>query len=410
MPQLAPLPRGYAAVRARLGELPACPGVYLFRDRSRRLLYVGKSVSLRQRVRSYFGEHAGRFPKLRRLRSRAAAIEWTETGSELEALLLESRLVKEHHPPFNRLLHRHRHLVFLRLDLSDPFPRLEVTEHLCRDGARYFGPFTLTADAERLADILSDTLRLRTCDPPGSRVHRIAPCLRRDLGLCHGPCVRPTDRAAYRDAVQSAILSFDRDGLPFREQLREEMADAAERLLFERAARLRDALASLDGIAGRQQAVISAVDALDVVAACPSRHAEHLELFLFSQGRFVDQHTIHRGILREPGSALEASRDLLRCRGGIRRASSPVAPSTRPSSPTPQTGSEVEPELLDQIFIISRWLRQHSGEGRHFLLPADEEANYLALRLGAWLRDVVLEVSEAPTAGTDTVDAEPGEE
>src|SRR5437868_2095878 len=115
MPELSPLPRGYAAVRDRLSELPACPGVYLFRDRSRRLLYVGKSVCLRQRVRSYFGEHAGRFRKLRRLRSRAASVEWTEAGSELEALLLESRLVKEHHPPFNVLLHRHRHLVFLRL-------------------------------------------------------------------------------------------------------------------------------------------------------------------------------------------------------------------------------------------------------------------------------------------------------
>src|SRR5205823_3745106 len=133
-------------------------------------------------------ESAGRCRKLRRLRSRISAVEWTETGSELEALLLESRLVKELHPPFNVLLHRHRHLVFLRLDLADRFPRLEVTENLQRDGARYFGPFTLTADAERLADILSDTLRLRTCDPPGDRVHRIPPCLRRDLGLCCAPC------------------------------------------------------------------------------------------------------------------------------------------------------------------------------------------------------------------------------
>src|SRR5947209_2269780 len=121
MPSLSSLPRGYAAVRALLGALPACPGVYRFHDRSGRLLYVGKSVCLRQRVRSYFGEAAGRSRKLRRLRCRVAAVEWTETGSELEALLLESRLVKAHHPPFNALLQRHRHLVFLRLDLADPF-------------------------------------------------------------------------------------------------------------------------------------------------------------------------------------------------------------------------------------------------------------------------------------------------
>src|SRR5438093_9399002 len=228
MPALSPLPQGYPAVRALLGQLPARPGVYLFHDRGGGLLYVGKSVCLRQRVRSYFSETAGRYRKLRRLRSRVSAVEWIETGSELEALLLESRLVKQWHPPFNALLHRHRHLVFLRLDLNDPFPRLEVTEQLRRDGARYFGPLVLTADAERLADILSDTLQLRTCDPPGRRVHLIPPCLRRDLGLCHAPCARPADAAAYAAAVRSAAEAFERDGRPFRERLRAEMTNAAE--------------------------------------------------------------------------------------------------------------------------------------------------------------------------------------
>jgi hypothetical protein len=395
MPVLSPLPHSYAAVRACLVALPAGPGVYQFRDRSGRLLYVGKSVCLRQRVRSYFGERAGHFRKLRRLRSRVAAVEWTETGSELEALLLESHLVKERHPPYNALLQRHRHLVFLRLDVADPYPRLEVTEHLYRDGARYFGPFTVTADAERLADILSDTLKLRTCDAPGERVHRVPPCLRRDLGLCHAPCQAPADTDTYVGAVRDAAVAFERDGLPFRERLRAEMADAAERLLFERAARLRDALTSLDGLAGRQQAVVSAVDSLDLVAACPSHRSDHLELFLFSGGRFVAQRSVGGELLRDPEGALESSRDLLRCRGEKEHREG--ATGRRGDTPTGRpSGSqtlEVEPELLDQLFIISRWLRRNSGEGRHFLLPADEEANFLALRLGAWLKGVAHEVT-----------------
>ncbi len=376
MPSLSPLPRGYAKIRERLGELPAGTGVYQFHDRAGDLLYVGKSVCLRQRVRSYFGEAGGRSRKLRRLRSRVAAVEWTETGSELEALLLESRWVKERHPPFNALLHRHRHLVFLRLDVADPFPRLQVTERLRRDGARYFGPLVLTADAERLADILADTLRLRTCDPPGERVHRIPPCLRRDLGLCHAPCVAPADQRAYQHAVREVGAAFEREGRAFRERLRAEMDEAAERLLFERAARLRDALRSLDALAGRQQAVLSAIDTLDVVAACPSRRPDHLELFLFSGGRFVIQRSLSRAELHDPEAALAAGRELVRRR---REAPAPV-------------GMDVEPELLDQLFIIARWLRRNSGEGRHFLLPADEEANMLALRLGAWLRDAARDV------------------
>jgi excinuclease UvrABC nuclease subunit len=373
MSSLSPLPRSYAAVRALLAQLPASPGVYLFLGRHGQLLYIGKSVCLRQRVRSYFGEAAGRSRKLRRLRSQARSVEWIETGSELEALLLESRLVKERHPPFNALLHRHRYLAFLRLDPADAYPRLEVTDRLRRDGAHYFGPFTRSADANHLAGILSDTLRLRTCDPPGHRVHRILPCLRRDMGLCHAPCAPPSDTAAYAAAVHEVERAFERDGHPFRERLRAEMTDAAERLIFERAARLRDALRSLEGMAGRQQAVLSAVDSLDLVAACPSSRRDYLELFLFSGGRFVEQRSVARERLVNPELALETARTLLR--------GHPRVPDN--------LGREVEPEVLDQLFIVSRWLRRHSGEGCHHLLPRDEESNFLALRLGAWLREII---------------------
>jgi excinuclease ABC subunit C len=152
------------------------------------------------------------------------------------------------------------------------------------------------------------------------------------------------------------------------------MTDAAERLVFERAARLRDALQSLEGLAGRQQALLSAIDSLDLVAACPSSRREHLEFFLFSGGRFVEQRSVARESLADPEVALETARAVLRGRG---RAAEIV-------------GGEVEPELLDQLFIVSRWLRQNSGAGCHFLLPRDEETNFLALQLGAWLRDLVV--------------------
>jgi hypothetical protein len=128
--------------------------------------------------------------------------------------------------------------------------------------------------------------------------------------------------------------------------------------------------------------MLSAVDSLDVVAACPSRHPGELELFLFSCGCFVEQRAVPRASLMDPERALETARSLLRCRV--------EAPAS--------LGGEVEPEVLDQLFIISRWLRQNSGEGGHFLLPRDEEANFLALRLGAWLHEtcslVVIEQEE----------------
>jgi excinuclease UvrABC nuclease subunit len=168
------------------------------------------------------------------------------------------------------------------------------------------------------------------------------------------------------------------------------MADAADQLQFERAARLRDALHSLDGLAGRQQALISAVDLLDVVAACPSRRPGDLELFLFSSGRFVHQETIGRDRLSLPEMALETARSLLRRRGDDRT--------------TP--GKDVEPEVLDQIFIVSRWLRQNSAAGQHILLPREEEPSFLALRLGAWLRETAISQNTPVESRTATTSEE----
>jgi hypothetical protein len=137
--------------------------------------------------------------------------------------------------------------------------------------------------------------------------------------------------------------------------------------------------------------VLSAVDALDVVAACPSRRPNHVELFLFCGGRFVEQRSLPRDRVWEPEFALETGRELLRQRGEAQDSGA---------------SAEVEPALLDQLFIIGRWLRRNSGEGRHFFLPADEEPNFLALRLGAWLREAAAEPMDEVAGTSNPTSAE----
>src|SRR4051794_36944556 len=129
-------------VRRRLGCLPDGPGVYLFRDAQGQIIYIGKSIHLRQRVRSYFQGRADESRKLLRLRQEARSIAWISTGSELQALLLESRMVKRHLPRFNVQLRNYRNYPFIRVDLADTYPRLEVTRVLQRDEAQYYGPFS----------------------------------------------------------------------------------------------------------------------------------------------------------------------------------------------------------------------------------------------------------------------------
>ena len=172
-----PLFRRPATLKERLSSIPNLPGIYRFYDASDRLVYVGKSVNLRDRMRSYFSGEAPS-SKLRRMRLEIVHFDWELTGSELEALLLESRLIKQHQPRFNVLLKGFVALPFVRVDWTDPFPRLEVTREPQRDGKSYYGPFHRREVLDSAVRALSDTLGLRDCEVPG-RALRVTPCCHR---------------------------------------------------------------------------------------------------------------------------------------------------------------------------------------------------------------------------------------
>lgn len=353
-----------------LGTLPAAPGIYRFYDAADALVYVGKSVSLRDRVRSYFTGRAAT-ARLRRLRQEIARLDWEETGSELEALLLESRLIKRHQPRFNVLLRGYVPLLCVRVDMDDPFPRLEITRAPERDGARYFGPFRSQAALEVAVHALSDTLRLRDCPGPGEKLTLQRPCYRYEFGTCAGPCLDAARQEEYRSAVETACAVFEGREQAALEVLQRRMEQAAERLQFEIAARLRDAVQHVRALGGRQHALQSAVRELSLVAACPSRRRHALCLFAFRAGRLV---------LQEEVAAAELATAAGRRQWAARLLS---ALAEGPEAPT------LDAALLDEIRIVTQWMKQKTRSGEFWQLPPDASPGAASTRavLAAWLRE-----------------------
>ena len=364
MPRSSALYRCKERLKARLTEIPATPGVYRFYDVSGALVYVGKSVRLRDRVRSYFTGQPGT-KKLRRLRHEVSDLDWVETGSELEALLLESRLVKQNQPRFNVLLKGFVPLPYVRIDLRDPFPRLEITRRPQADGATYYGPFRSQDALEAAVGALADSLALRDCAAPGDRLPSRA-CHRHEFGTCSAPCLGTVTIATYREAAAHACGVFEGREQQALELLRVRMERAADRLQFETAARLRDAVRHIRNIAGRQQALTSAVRGLSIVAACPSRTGEALCFFVFRSGRLVQQHTASVPMLR---NAAEAA------------ASRLLAPFALPAEET----GRIDAAALDEIQIVTAWMRQKTREGSYWELPPEAPPGESLTSLTEWL-------------------------
>jgi len=230
------------ALLKRLKDLPDAPGVYIFKDVHRRVLYVGKATSLRKRVGSYVHAPAGISPRIAKLIASIAEVDVRPTGSEAEALLLESQLIKDHQPKYNVAYRDDKSYPLLKLT-HEPFPRLIFTRGRKPDGARYFGPY---ADAGLLRSALQFMRRvfpLRTC-----RTFPKTPCLEYHLGQCLAPCVGYIDAAAYQRIVEDliAFLEGKRDHL--LRDLSRRMEHAARRQRFEEAARLRDQIQALTSV------------------------------------------------------------------------------------------------------------------------------------------------------------------
>ncbi len=274
-------------LQEKIDNLPTSPGVYLYRNAEGKLIYVGKARSLRQRVRSYFQESRPLDPKTSRLVSEVADLEYIVTDSEVEALILESTLVKKNQPRYNVNLKDDKSFPYLKLTVNEPYPRIFITRRVKKDGSLYFGPFLPASYARQTIKLVNKYFRLRTC---GLEIDGTLPrpCLDYQMKRCLGPCVAGLcTREEYARAVEDVKLLLSGKIDDLIRELESRMNAAAEDLRYEAAAIYRDWIAMVRDISERQKMILEGQDDADLFGYHQEGALLAMEVFAMRGGRIV---------------------------------------------------------------------------------------------------------------------------
>ena len=272
----------------KLARVPDRPGVYLYRDAKRQVLYVGKAASLRARVRSYFQDARPRDPKTDALVRQIRDLEYVVTDNELEALMLEANLVRRHRPRYNIILRDDKHYPFLKLTTDEEFPRLVVARRVQDDGASYYGPFYPATAMRETLRLARQLFPLRTCSIPiDGRLER--PCIQHAIHRCNAPCTGWETREGYAKTVRDVRRFLEGKDEDLALTLTREMEAAAGELKFERAAVLRDQIQSLNKVRERQKIISTEELDQDVIGVVRQGSDACVELFFVRRGRLVGQ-------------------------------------------------------------------------------------------------------------------------
>ncbi len=275
--------------RPPAGTIPESPGSYQFKDVHGRVIYVGKASNLRQRLSNYFQAPRNLHPRTAQMVETAESVEWTTVRNEVEALMLEYSLIKEHHPRFNVRLRDDKSYPFLAVTVDDEWPRALVMRGRKRKGTRYFGPYAHAYAIRDTLDLLLRSFPVRTCSPAKFNQHeRLGrPCLLFHIEKCAGPCVGEIEAPAYKDLVNELIGFLDGDTDEIVDRLEADMQRAATDLEFERAARLRDRLMAVRKAIEKQQMVADRSEDVDVIGIAEDELEASVQVFYVRRGRVV---------------------------------------------------------------------------------------------------------------------------
>ena len=345
-----------------LATLPAKPGCYLMKNVEGKIIYAGKAISLRNRVRSYFHADASHDAKTRRLVREITDIEWIVVGSELEALILEMNLIKKHRPKYNVRLKDDKRYPYIKIHWADPFPKVTVTRQMVDDGSRYFGPYTSAWAVYQTLDVLRRIFPYLTCDRDITGMDKRA-CLYYDIKLCTAPCIGAVNQIQYRQMISDLMdfLSGHSEGIVKR--LQADMAKASEEMRFEKAAALRDQLKAIQSIIERQK-IVFASDYLDsdVLAMARSNGEACVQIFFIRGGKLIGREYF---ILE--GTEDEADSEIME---------QFVTQFYTEAATIPQ--QVMLPNEIEEARIIGQWLRsRRGGEKVEFFVPKEGQPQEL---------------------------------
>ncbi|TEU03327.1 MAG: excinuclease ABC subunit UvrC [Dehalococcoidia bacterium] len=344
----------------QLKALPQKPGVYLFRDTSGNVLYVGKAANLHNRVRSYFGAPETLSPKLRRMVARVSDFEFLVTDSEQEALILECNLIKKHRPRYNVRLKDDKTYPYLKINVQDDWARVYVTRHMDKDGSRYFGPFASASSVRKTLDLLKKLFPFRSCKRAINGIDRRA-CLEYDIHRCTGPCIGAISKDEYREIINQVVMFLEGRQESVVKELERKMAGASERLEFERAAVLRDQIRAVEMVTERQKISSTERGDQDVIALAQSKDQANVEVFFIRSGRLIERdHFMVQGAQdEEPGQIMTGFLNQFY------------------DSATYIPHVILLQHLPDDILVLERWLESKRGARVNLLVPQRGEKRRL---------------------------------
>jgi len=345
-----------------LATLPAKPGCYLMKSAEGRIIYVGKALSLKNRVRSYFHADTSHDSKTRRLVREIADLEWIVVGSELEALILEMNLIKKHRPKYNIRLKDDKRYPYIKVHWNEPFPKVTVTRQMAEDGSRYFGPYTSAWAVYQTLDVLRKIFPYLTCDREITGMDKRA-CLYYDIKLCIAPCIGAASQASYRRMISDLMdfLSGHSEGI--LSHLQTDMQKASDEMRFEKAAAIRDQLKALQSIVERQK-IVFATDYKDsdVLAMARSDGEACVQVFFIRGGKLIGREYF---ILE--GTEDEADAEVME---------QFITQFYTEAANIPE--QVMLPQEIEEAKIIGQWLRsKRGGEKVEFLVPREGQPQEL---------------------------------
>ncbi|NLN40790.1 MAG: excinuclease ABC subunit UvrC [Clostridiales bacterium] len=343
-----------ALIEEKLKTLPDSPGVYLMKDENDNIIYVGKAISLKNRVRQYFQSPKNHTPKVRAMVANIRDFEYIITDSELEALILECNLIKEHKPRYNVLLKDDKQYPYIMVTMEEDYPRVVLTRNIKKDNNLYFGPYGSSKVVRDTIDVIKRLFPVRTCKKNLNSIKKgDRPCLYYYINQCQGPCQGNIDKEEYRKVVKDVCRFLDGKYEDLIEDLRKQMEEAAEQLNFEKAASLRDKINSVEKVMEKQKIISTDLLDQDVIAIALGERESIVQMFFIRSGKLTGSEQFVLDTKNE-----SQVKDII---------SSFIKQFYLTSSFIPK--EVLLQEEIDEALIIERWLTSKRGNRVYIKVP-----------------------------------------
>ncbi len=341
-------------IQEELKKLPGRPGVYIMHDERDDIIYVGKAISLKNRVRQYFQSSRNKGAKIEQMVTHIVRFEYIVTDSELEALVLECNLIKEHRPKYNTMLMDDKSYPFIKVTVDEPFPRVMLARKMIKDKSKYFGPYTSAGAVKDTIELIRKLYQIRSCNrklPKDTGKER--PCLNYHIHQCKAPCQGYISQEDYRRSIQEVVHFLNGNYDVILKELERKMQEAAGAMEFEKAIEYRELLASVQKIAQKQKITDTAGDDRDILAVAVEEEDAVVQVFFIRGGRLIGRDHFYLKITKD-----EPEREILSSFIKQFYAGTPYIPAEL-----------MLPETVEDMELIEEWLTKRRGHRVHLRIP-----------------------------------------